>query len=110
MDCINSQKNINKLIRNELKKDELRETFNHISKCKKCMEVLLEEYSFYIAFNDQDKELYFDYENKLNLFLEKIHNEIKTENMKLTIKYTLFSIIFCVLSLIIFLCIVRIVF
>ena len=53
--CSVAEKNINSFIRGTLKGNELRKVYYHLKKCAKCREVLLDEFSFYMTFNDLDK-------------------------------------------------------
>ena len=96
MQCAVAQKNINSFLRETLKGNELRKTYYHLLKCKDCKEVLLDEFSFYTIFNDLDKDLDFNYEKNLSLFMDKIGNKINIYDYKKTRYYIMISILMCI--------------
>ena len=71
-----------------------------MKKCQECKEVLLDEFSFYTAFNDLDKDLNFNYQKQLAEFMNKTENIIKTSDSKKTRKYLITSIAICVVFVI----------
>ena len=108
MQCSVVQKNINSFLKETLKGNELRKTYYHLLKCPECKEVLLDEFSFYTTFNDLDKDLDFNYERNLNLFMEKIGNRIKNKDAKMTRNFIVASILLCILFIIILIIALRI--
>ncbi len=100
MNCKTAQKNINSFLRETLRDNELRRTYYHLKRCQECKEVLLDEFSFYTAFNDLDKDLNFNYQKKLNEFMNKTEDRIKTNDSKKTKKYLIISIAICVVFVI----------
>ena len=71
MDCSLAQTNIVSLVKGTLKGTELRRTYYHIVKCSECKEVLLDEFSFYVTFNDLDTDLDFNYRKNMLNYLKK---------------------------------------
>ena len=100
MNCNTAQKNINSFLRETLRGNELRRTYYHLKKCQECKEVLLDEFSFYTAFNDLDKDLNFNYQKQLAEFMNKTENIIKTSDSKKTRKYLITSSAICVVFVI----------
>ena len=96
MQCSVAQKNINNFLRKTLKGNELRKTYYHLATCPDCKEVLLDEFSFYTTFNDLDIDLDFNYEKKLNEFMNNIKWQIINSDKKIIKKYRFISIIICV--------------
>lgn len=101
MNCKSAQKRIGAFIRGTLSGNELRKTYYHINKCDKCKEILLDEFSFYTVFNDLDKELDFNYHNKINELLEKTGEDIKKSDSIKIMKYRIYSFLICVLGAVI---------
>ena len=95
MDCDYAQKKIDSFIKGTLKGNELRRTLYHIKGCPKCKEVLLDEFSFYTAFNDLDRDLDFNYSNKLNSLLNSVEERIKIKDSYLRQKYFVISVLIC---------------
>lgn len=110
MDCNVAEKNINSFLRETLKGNELRKTYYHLKKCERCKEVLLDEFSFYTTFNDLDKNLDFNYEKKLNEFMNKIEFQIKNNDSILIQKYVITSILICVGILVLLIIALRVVY
>ena len=110
MDCNVAEKNINSFLRESLKGNELRKTYYHLKKCERCKEVLLDEFSFYTTFNDLDKNLDFNYEKKLNEFMNKIEFQIKNNDSVLIQKYVITSILICVGILVLLIIALRVVY
>ena len=106
--CSEAQKNINSFLRKTLKGNELRKTYYHLLKCRECKEVLLDEFSFYTTFNDLDKDLDFNYERKLTEFMNGVGEKIKSRDSNMISKFTLVSILLCILFLIILIIALRI--
>ena len=96
MDCSIAEKNINSLIRGTLKGKELRRTYFHLKKCARCKEVLLDEFSFYMTFNDLDKYLNYNYKENLEKILAEIEHNIRHNDSILRQNYYIASILICV--------------
>ena len=110
MQCSTAQKNINSFLRETLKGNELRKTYYHLKNCDICKEVLLDEFSFYTTFNDLDKDLGFNYEKNLKIFMDKIGERIKSKDDKMISKYIFASIAICVMFIFILVIALRIVY
>ncbi len=110
MNCNTAEKNLGSLIRGTLKGNELRRTYYHIKKCPMCYELLLDEFSFYTSFNDLDVDLDFNYKKNLNKLLDDIGYNLKKYDAHLKNKYILYSILFCVASIVVVAIAVRFVF
>ena len=110
MECNEAQKNISSFLKKTLKGNKLRKTYYHIKKCDVCREVLLDEFSFYMTFNDLDKDLDFNYKRRLNEVLRDVENQIVTKDKKLKIKYILLSLGICIAFVIILVVALRIVY
>ena len=95
MDCNDAQKKIDSFIKGTLKGNELRRVFYHIKDCEECYEVLLDEFSFYTAFNDLDRDLDFNYKKRLDLIMKDIENKIKIKDSSLRQKYFIISLLIC---------------
>ena len=95
MDCSIAEKNINSLIRGTLKGKELRRTYFHLKKCARCKEVLLDEFSFYMTFNDLDKDLNFNYKENLDKFMAETEYNIKHNDSIIRQNYYIVSILIC---------------
>lgn len=101
MNCKVVQKNFNSLIKGTLKGRQLRQTYYHIENCSECKEVLLDEFSFYATFNDLDKDLNFNYKNRVDEMLNSIKTNIEVGDIANALKYVVFSIIICIGTLVI---------
>ncbi|MBQ2205347.1 MAG: hypothetical protein II411_05590 [Lachnospiraceae bacterium] len=86
---------MNSFLKGTLKGNELRRTVYHIKNCPYCKEVLLDEFSFYMTFNDLDKDLNFNYEKKMNELLNDTEQKIVALDSKLKKKYVILSILLC---------------
>ena len=95
MDCSTAQNKIDRFVKGTLKGNELRRTFYHIKGCKKCSEVLLDEFSFYTAFNDLDRDLDFNYKKRLAIMMNDTENMIKAKDAYLRQKYFVVSLLIC---------------
>lgn len=100
MQCKTAQKNINSFLKETLKGNELRRTYYHLAKCPECKEILLDEFSFYTVFNDLDNELDFSYKKKLDELMKRIEDEIVLGDKRKVKRYTIISIIMCVMFVI----------
>ena len=100
MQCKTAQKNINSFLKETLKGNELRRTYYHLAKCPECKEILLDEFSFYTVFNDLDNELDFSYKKKLDELMKRIEDEIVSGDKRKVKRYTIISIIMCVMFVI----------
>ena len=96
MDCSVATKNINSFIRGTLKGNELRQTYFHLKKCDGCREVLLDEFSFYMTFNDLDTNLDFNYHKSLDKLMSDTEAKIKNHDEDLKRKYLVMSVVICV--------------
>lgn len=99
---------MNSFLRETLKGDELRKTYYHLTKCKNCKEVLLDEFSFYTTFNDLDKDLSFNYEKNLSKFMRKIGEGIQLQDSSATFRYVIISVLLCLLFILILIVALRI--
>ena len=95
MDCSIAQKKIDSFIKGTLNGNELRRFFYHIKDCKECNEVLLDEFSFYTAFNDLDRDLDFNYKEKLKIMMKDTEDKIKIRDSYLRHKYFIMSLLIC---------------
>ena len=91
VNCESTRKNINLFLKNKLFDNELRKFYYHIKNCRKCYEQLIDEYTFFVAFNDLDDDNNFNYEKSLDEKLFRIGNEIKLIDDKKIFDYTLYS-------------------
>lgn len=110
MQCSEAQKNINSFLRETLKGNELRRTYYHLKKCPICKEVLLDEFSFYMTFNDLDQDLDFNYEKNLNKFMNDIENRIVGGDGYKLRQYIFISAMICLTFLLILIIAIRIVY
>ena len=95
MDCSTAQKKIDSFIKGTLKGNELRRVFYHIKDCEECNEVLLDEFSFYTAFNDLDRDLDFNYKERLDLMMKNTEDKIRIKDATLKQKYFIMSLLIC---------------
>ena len=95
MDCSVAKKKIDSFIKGTLKGNELRCVFYHIKDCKECNEVLLDEFSFYTAFNDLDRDLDFNYKERLNIMMNETESRIKMRDATLKQRYFIMSLLIC---------------
>ena len=93
VNCEEIRKNINLFLKNKLNSNDVRKFYYHIKHCKKCYEQLLDEYTFFVTFNDLDDDFHFNYEKSLNEKLEKIENNFETNDNKKIFDYTLYSLL-----------------
>lgn len=110
MDCETARKNMNGFLRGTLKSLEQRRTYYHIEKCSECKEVLLDEFSFYTTFNDLDTDLDFNYVKGFEKFLRNVKEKIESGDEELKIRYTILSILICILFIIILYLAIRLVY
>lgn len=101
MNCSTARSKINGLLKGTIKGNELRRTYYHIVNCPKCMEILLDEFSFYTTFNDLDKDLGFNYKKKLDELLNKIKTKIEVSDSDKTLKYIVISFAICIIFIVI---------
>lgn len=97
MECNVVKKNLIPLIKNELKGNALRRTYYHIEECQNCKDALFDEFALYVAMNDLDVRLDFNYKTEFNNFLQKIKDEIKYNDDETKVRYTFFSYVICLL-------------
>ena len=95
MDCSTAQKKIDSFIKGTLKGNELRRVFYHIKNCEECNEILLDEFSFYTAFNDLDRDLDFNYKERLNIMMNETESRIKMRDATLKQRYFIISLLIC---------------
>lgn len=110
MECKDFKKNIKSFLNKKLSGDKLRQFYYHTKKCQSCKDTLLDEYILYSVFNDLDKDYNFNYESKLEKDLTDIGLSIQTKDKSDLLYYIIFSIIICILAVILLYLFARFVF
>ena len=110
MDCSVAEKNINSFIRGTLKGNKLRKVYYHLKKCAKCREVLLDEFSFYMTFNDLDKDLNFNYQKNLDKLMADTEFDIKRNDAIIKQNYFAMSVAICAFFLLLLIIAIKVVY
>lgn len=90
--CIDCQKRNNDFLEDKLSFNDERKFIYHIDTCKKCFDELLEEYIFYVSYNDLDKNLNLNYRDSLINIINEKKYKIITDDKKITKYYIFISI------------------
>ena len=93
------ENNIPKFFKNELKDNDLRRFVYHYEECESCRDQANEEYAFFATYNDMDKESNYDHRKDLKTKVSYTIAKIEFNDKILRIKYTILSIVICVLGM-----------
>ena len=94
------ENNIPKFFKNELKDNDLRRFVYHYEECESCREQANEEYAFFATYNDLDNELNYDHRKDLKTKVNNTIAKIEFNDKILRIKYSIISILICIIGLI----------
>ena len=94
------ENNIPKFFKNELKDNDLRRFVYHYDECESCREQAIEEYAFFATYNDLDKTPNYDYSKDLKKRVNDTIAKIEFNDKLLKIKYTILSLVICLLAMI----------
>lgn len=102
INCDNFKNMIKDFLEDKLSLDKKRKFICHLAKCHDCQDVLLEEYIFYVTYNDLDDNISLNYRDNLYNNIYKVKEEIREYDEKKIKMYIFFSIalIFIVINII----------
>lgn len=91
------ENNIPKFFKNELKGNDLRRFVYHYEECETCREQADEEYAYFSTYNDLDKEKNYNHKKDLKTKVVNTITQLEFNDKILIIKYTIYSILICIL-------------
>lgn len=91
--CDDCKNNIVDFLENKLSFDAERKFIYHIDDCKKCFENVLEEYIFYVSYNDLDDNIGLNYRDSLYDIINQKKENILIKDVDKNRMYIKFSLV-----------------
>lgn len=97
INCDEIRKMYNRFFENKLSPIEKRKFYFHMKNCEACREDIKDEYNFYAAFNDKDKNYDFNINDDLKKKFMVLEDDVVIGDNRLYLRYTAISIIITML-------------